>query len=498
MVQSRHIDLEFVSARLGEISANKETSPRPSSNASTTTDIDPEQYYRYCLEKETEYHNTLVNEGGRPSHPISLGRDVAKSPGEYREILSFWQTSPNHPDDWMVFGAQMMLWREFRDHQRRMRQQGRFLAYHQALKDRLRRIGFERSFRLDEEPDRQDKLTNWAEFLNYEYWKYEKDADTIKRLQPLFDEAWKRLVDSKLLRSFETAEYVGGYTHGIQVISERSQARKAVESAKSTVQPAKKSFQQVPSASLSRGPFYQKKQKLPLAQSELAVAEMTLDTINRRISMVDNFHRQTSEYRSAKDRANSLGILLRWIQQQVSLVELKSNPEKVAENDSSRENGARRKRKRSRANDLNEERVSKRRRHDSDSNLVSDSRTRASTVQGRERQLKRSYHDSADGGQASKRPRYNGQTRNLSSHKTSDPADQTSIGEPLSIQSATPQDSGASAITNAKARSIRHPTLRVSKARSEAKEGKAWLRTRDEKVSVRRSTRIRKPPNRFQ
>jgi hypothetical protein len=54
--------------------------------------MDAEESYRYDLEKETEYYNTLVAEGGRPSHPVSLGRDVIENPEEYREILSYWQS----------------------------------------------------------------------------------------------------------------------------------------------------------------------------------------------------------------------------------------------------------------------------------------------------------------------------------------------------------------------------------------------------------------------
>ncbi|MCJ1260127.1 hypothetical protein MMC24_007967 [Lignoscripta atroalba] len=382
---SRPIDLNYVAARLGDISTDREASSRPSSPASTILRSDnDEEYCRERLEEETEYYNTLIKEGGRPSHPISLGRDVAKNPGEYREILSFWQTAPNHPDFWEVFGKQMNEWRAFRQRQRYMRDQGRFPEYYQAVKDRLTSYGFDRSFQLDEEPDRQDILTTWIEFLNYEYRTYDKDAKVVKRLQPRYDEAWKKLVDSKLLRSFETEEYVGGYAYVLQVDSEQSQAGMAVEAAELKVQLAEKAFQEARSANLSRDDIYQRKQKVFSARSELAIALKALDTIDRRASMVNDFSRQTASYRRSKYYADRLSILLRWMLQQVSLIELELNPAKVTENDPTGGDGRHRRRlKRNRADDLNEESVSKRQRQDRESHTVPDSKTRASSAQGR-------------------------------------------------------------------------------------------------------------------
>ncbi len=79
---------------------------------------------------------------------------------------------------------------------------------------------------------------------------------------------------------------------------------------------------------------------------------------------------------------------------------------------------------------------------------------RASTAKERESQLKRSRHDPLNEGQASKRPKRNGQNPSL--HETSNAADLTPIGEPVAIQPLTAQDSGATAARSAKVRSIRH------------------------------------------
>lgn len=60
--------------RLKSISANRQPSPQSSSPASTI-DLGDDENYRLDLEEQAGYYNALVNEGGRPSQPVSLGRD---------------------------------------------------------------------------------------------------------------------------------------------------------------------------------------------------------------------------------------------------------------------------------------------------------------------------------------------------------------------------------------------------------------------------------------
>ena len=77
-------------ARLKGASTDREAPLRsPSSTSSTMEIYDEEEAYRLSLEEEIKYYNTLVNKGGRPSHPVSLSRDILENPGEYREILSY-------------------------------------------------------------------------------------------------------------------------------------------------------------------------------------------------------------------------------------------------------------------------------------------------------------------------------------------------------------------------------------------------------------------------
>ncbi|MCJ1246658.1 hypothetical protein MMC30_003867 [Trapelia coarctata] len=471
------VDLGYLTTRLEEISANRQVSPRPSSPASVTTEDDPDD--SFALQNETGYYNRLVNEGGRPSHPISLGRDIITDPGEYREILSFWQI---HEEDWMVFGRQLSEWQRFRDQQCRMREQGRFPVYHQAAQDRLRRNGFERSFRLNEERARQDKPTTWIEFLNYEYMIYEKEAKTIQRLQPRIDEAWKKVVDSKLLGSFETEEYRETYRHALQVRKERFKAVKAVESAYLAMRSAEKALQEAQSAGLCEGTLHQKKQRLSLVQSKLEVVEKSRDAI---LKTTDEFYRRTQRHERSKKNAERRSILVRWALLQTPLVELESKVAMAAQNGLSEEAGEKKRcLKRKCSNPVIEEGISKRRKEGSGDDALPKAtcapKTPAtcpdpsSTLQPRqpaegERQLKRKRDDATDEGRSTKRRRPNDYNQDFSSGKTLDVDDSTPIEEPPPIQPPASRDLGAPTARNKKACFTRHPVPGVAKPRSQPK-----------------------------
>ena len=373
-------------------------SPSPTTTIDSNDEEYYREYYRRNLEKETEYYHKLINDGGRPSHPINIGYDAAKNLEEYHEILSFWNPSANPSDKcgWMVFGEQLGKWKEFRESQRRMRtdglleagsvfppravEPGRFAGYCRGLHKRLARHGFERSFQLNEDPDRQDQLTTWIEYLGFEYVEYDKHANTVERLQQQYDEAWKKLVDSKVLKPFETEEAFD-YLFSIQLQGEESEAQKAVQSARLTVNLADRALQKAQSAGLARQSLRHMEQKLSIARSKLAAATKSHEQISRRRELIRKFKLQTKSYRIAKSDADRQSMLLRWILKQVPLVELELKPTKVSENDSTEVNGGhQRKLKRNRTDDRSEEPFSKRQRQDSEKHTLLKSKTRSPTV----------------------------------------------------------------------------------------------------------------------
>jgi hypothetical protein len=317
-----------------------------------------------------------------------------------------------------------------------------------------------------------------------------------------------------VLRPFETEEFICNIESAFQRAGERKRAEKAVESAKSALMSAQ-AITHPRGSSLSETDV---QHRLTAAQSKLDAALKSLESIKRRKGLISNFHWKTGKsqvvngklkesYQIVKDNAERRSILLRWILQQVPLIEFELNPARVAENEISGV-GVQRGSKRSRADESNEERVSNRQRQDGESNLISDRRTRASTAKECESQLKRSYRDSIN--ESSRRPKHSGPNY-LSPHNTSDAVNPTSIGEPLPTQSAITQVSRATAARSRKARSAPRKTRSEAKAPArvvldeEARVSKRGRRGGEfSNLSIlgsplqRRSTRMRKPPERFQ
>ncbi|KAL9013440.1 MAG: hypothetical protein Q9173_001867 [Seirophora scorigena] len=332
--RSHPIDLSYVSARLEDISAGRQASPHPS-RCATTPPYDEEEDQRQQLEKEVEFYNTLIKEGGRPSHPINLGPGVAQDPGEYREILSVWQHQSDFHGTWKVFRAQMHEWRAFRLYQRDHREGGRFPGYVELVKRSLARHDFARLFEPIEDLEHQDKLTTWIEFLDYEYWLYDKDMRFVKHGQPQYDEAWKELVDSHVLRHFETEAFICSINSAFCHQAEKQQAQRVVESARANVTSAQKSITDLqPSSHLERGQHQYQRQQVTEAHNKLDTAVESLALIERRNSLVDQFHKKLSRithkgapsrtYLTIKDDAENRSLLCKWILQQIPLIELES------------------------------------------------------------------------------------------------------------------------------------------------------------------------------
>lgn len=67
-------------------------------------------------------------------------------------------------------------------------------------------------------------------------WRYDRYVAQVNRLQPRYDAAWKELVDTKVLRPFETEKFILSTESAFQRQSEEEAAWKAVKSAKSAAE----------------------------------------------------------------------------------------------------------------------------------------------------------------------------------------------------------------------------------------------------------------------
>ncbi|EPE25350.1 hypothetical protein GLAREA_01262 [Glarea lozoyensis ATCC 20868] len=475
---SATIDLNHVSARLEELATGRESSPRAPS-AESTADLDDEEYERVIQARETEYYEELLSLGGRPSHPIGLEYDVAKSLPEYHEILSFWQRNPDGPDAWKgVFSCQLGSWKSFREYQRLHREQGRFPAHCARLRDRLKSHGFDRSIQLIEDLDQQNNLATWFEYLNFEYTKYDHSTSLIRRRQSRYDKAWKNVVDLKVLRPMETEESIWIFGMGAQMKGEEVEAEETVELAKLTVRAAEKQLHNAESGRLPKQNLSQRKKKLSAAKTKLNAATDSLEHITKRRNIIVDFHRQTKTFVIAKEEVARQSLLLRWMLQQVPLIERESNLTEVASTDSAVDNpGNQRKLKRDRADDDNEKPSSKRTRRDSETNTPPDGKTMASPIQETN---------------IFPQSRQTRQTR-----KTRSKPSNTSLELSYVRGSRAPRPSKPSnkIMDSVKPRAVLDNGARVKKGKRTSKPS---LGPTPDSRGLRRSSRLRRPPERFQ
>lgn len=251
-----------------------------------------------------------------------LPRSTSTESDHEKENKSTWKDNQaKRQDDWYWL-------RE--DHGR-----GEFPGYIEEVKRRLTKHGFTRMFQLDEDPQRQDKLTTWIEYLNYEYSWHDRYTRLFKRQQPKYDEAWKKLVDSGVLRPGETDESLRTTESSYRQLKERDQARDAVKFAKAAAHAALEESAKGKDGR-PRLTAEERKRRLAATRENLALAKQALKAAEERWNLIGEFITVTGSWFKEKNRIYSHNFLLQWILEQVHDIEAESNEpdqdEKVAEN----------------------------------------------------------------------------------------------------------------------------------------------------------------------
>ncbi|KAI0534153.1 hypothetical protein GGR58DRAFT_505568 [Xylaria digitata] len=361
MAQSRAVDLDRVTARLLEVPTDNDALPRPLYSGGTVAD----------------------------SYPIELLDDVVKDPRAHREMLRPWLKYPDADrPKWEVFREQWNHWQNFLYWQAQSRGLGlppfanlaykvfdrdfrrKSPTYTEAAKDLLARYGFTRPFQFHDDPKRQDKLTTWMNIL--------------------------AILDAKVLRPFETEEYILTIECAIRQQHEEDRAFRAVKSAEAILmseQMAEDNLRVTYRGESAAGV------QSHAAQSRLDAAKESLAVIERRNNLVTKFHVLVGNYLIAKGDEKYHRARLQWVLEQVPLVEAEMNECGVTETNPTGTRNTKRRRDQDNIetqNQINQ----KRRRNTREPNSLPGRNTKPRS-QGRIR--KSSYDDTADDKPPSKR-----------------------------------------------------------------------------------------------
>ncbi|KAF5128416.1 hypothetical protein E5D57_009355 [Metarhizium anisopliae] len=182
--------------------------------------------------------------------------------------------------------------------------------YEEAMKARLAKHGFTRTFYLAEDPKQQEKLTTWIEYLGFEYWWLDRYAASIERLKPKHDEAWEELKRKGMVKNDETPEFVRTDASGTRCQREEDYARKAVQDAESEAKSVYQKTQKDPNR-LSI-PKQRRIEMVVKARKRLLAAQEALDFTKRRSDSLIDFVRGTFDYDDAREDVLNQTNLLEW------------------------------------------------------------------------------------------------------------------------------------------------------------------------------------------
>ncbi len=287
---------------------------------------------------ETRCYEELVQLGSRPMYPFERMSEIASNPTAHRHLFRPWSpfADSDAPEWSCVFRSQLAHWHTFRWWQARARRRDGVppdldiggprdwpqlervyqvfardfrpiksaTTYSEAASSLLGRNGFTRPIQLCRDPRDQDKVTEWIEYLTFEYAMRHLPAWRVECLQAKHDAAWDKVVDSGLLRPFGTVDYVREFTSGFQYQKDRERAEYVVERAETALWAAQ------------GGP-----DKVAEATSRLNEAKQALKSHHRRGDLIVEFIRVTGGYYDRKEEVQEQDYVIEWILSELPIVE---------------------------------------------------------------------------------------------------------------------------------------------------------------------------------
>ncbi|EFY87022.1 hypothetical protein MAC_06920 [Metarhizium acridum CQMa 102] len=191
--------------------------------------------------------------------------------------------------------------------------------YEKAVKARLARHGFNLPFHLIEDPKQQDKLTEWIEYLGFEYWWLDRYTVSMERLKPKHDEAWDELKKLRMVRDDETPEFIRTDASGTRCQREEDHAQKTLQDAESEAKMVYQKTQKDPNRlNISE---QLRVEMLRKARKRLLAARESLEFTERRSDSLIDFVRSTFGYANAKEDVANQANLVNWVMEEVHAIE---------------------------------------------------------------------------------------------------------------------------------------------------------------------------------
>ena len=257
------------------------------------------------LRGEKEAYEALIADGGQPSHPFSLGFDVLRDPGQYKDILWFWHALSDGGGFEQEFRHQLIVWKEFRQFQERMRHfyipRNRFQEYENAIRESSEDAQCKWDIQLHEDRLKQNRLEDWNEFRYLHNRKLKARRRQVPPVEKEFFGYWKQLEDIE--SSLGGIPPLPGRPPGENVID----AEKRRQDARRRVKAAERKLQQARSECSTAS--------LESAQNELELAQ----EITR---LQNNISGARRDYGRELHEVEEYEVFMKWIDDQYSAIAL--------------------------------------------------------------------------------------------------------------------------------------------------------------------------------
>lgn len=297
------VDLDRVSQRLLERPDRIER-PRRSTDESLPTPPLLDLNVVDEVARQIGLNYLLVQDGGRAPFPVSEIMQVMEDPGQYADILSYWDSDGLH---WKAQGHHLVDWIQFREAQRQGRKQGAFSRHDSQVRAILSRHNFDKQIQLTEDPSQQDPLSTWAEYLALKYRAYDRHQRAYQRKQQHFDREWKKLQGAGIVPASDTPDDFNGKRIAAAQEQKVRKARTALQSAEAKLQSAKAA--------------HDSEERILELQARIVQLQQTLDAAKKGSSMMTAFLDATSGYWGLQKESQRQEKFLKWMLQQVPIIE---------------------------------------------------------------------------------------------------------------------------------------------------------------------------------